>query len=178
MAKKSVAEFLNDLNQDPHYQELMRERKDRRMKTEKMLNEDENPIVLDLKSTGLEVSSVWDLVNEKSSYAKAIPVLLSHLKRDYHPKTKEGIIRALTTREARGIATEEIIEQYDRAPEDTLTNLKWVLANCLTEIADMRSLPKIRELASNNSHLTGKKELQGIIEKYDKASSSIKTRSP
>ncbi|MEO0249525.1 MAG: hypothetical protein ABIN58_08295, partial [candidate division WOR-3 bacterium] len=50
---------------------------------------------------GLEVSSVWDLVNTSEPYPEAIPVLIKLLSQIEEPHMKEGIVRALTVKEAR-----------------------------------------------------------------------------
>jgi HEAT repeat protein len=55
----------------------------------------EAPLVSDLRATGYDISSVWDLVNTSRNYAQAIPLLVSHLARPYPSPIREGIARAL-----------------------------------------------------------------------------------
>jgi hypothetical protein len=43
----------------------------------------ETPVVADLRAAGINVESVWDLVNDKDTYAPALPILLNHLQRSY-----------------------------------------------------------------------------------------------
>lgn len=49
------------------------------------LRQAEQPIVRDLRGAGVNVSSVWDLVNTSEPYPDALPVLLSHLERGGYP---------------------------------------------------------------------------------------------
>lgn len=99
---------------------------------------EEKPIVDELKSIGISVDSVWDLVNNRphqylknnfvGTYEAAYSLLVKHLDYDYHPRIKEGIIRALTEKNAAKIAKDKILEMFY---DETEKNLKWVIANCL-----------------------------------------------
>jgi len=66
------------------------------------------------KQARLNVTSVWDLVNTRAPYPEAIPVLLEWLPRVRHPRIKEGIVRALTVKEARGVAGKLLIDEFKR----------------------------------------------------------------
>jgi hypothetical protein len=65
------------------------------------LREAESPLREALQGVGVNVDSVWDLVNTASPYPAAIPVLLCHLRRAYPGRVREGIARALAVRESR-----------------------------------------------------------------------------
>lgn len=61
----------------------------------------EQPIVVDLQRAGVDVSSVWDLVNTDMAYPGALPVLLEHLELGGYPdRVMEGIARALAVKPA------------------------------------------------------------------------------
>lgn len=102
---------------------------------------EEEPLVNDLKTIGIYVESVWDLVNNRphphlknvfvGQYDIAYPILVKHLDYDYHPRVKEGIIRALTEKNAAKVAKDKILDLFNK---ETDKNLKWVLANCLTTL--------------------------------------------
>lgn len=101
---------------------------------------EEAPLVADLRLAGFDADSAWSLFNRKEpgrlgvpipSYREAIPILLEHLGRGYNCSIKEGIVRALTVREARhaldvivaecrrtedpAVATDEIQRAFDVA---------------------------------------------------------------
>jgi hypothetical protein len=120
-----------------------------------MLRKDEEPIVNDLRKLGLNVDSVWDLVNNKPSlflkqkftgnYSKAYSTLVKHLEFNYHPKTIEGIIRALTEKQAKDIATNKILELFDKESDQ---NLKWVMANALRTLMSLEKRKKYPEIGN------------------------------
>jgi hypothetical protein len=78
---------------------------------------EETPILNDLKSVGIDVGSVWELVNRSDPYPEAIRVLLKHLLLPYEDRTREGIARALAASEPDVInAWPLLLDQYRRAP--------------------------------------------------------------
>jgi len=76
----------------------------------------------DLHAAGVEVSDVWDLVNTRRPYPVAIPVLmdwLEHLDERMDSawegeQLREGLVRALTVREARPTAAPLLVTQMRR----------------------------------------------------------------
>ncbi|HYT77556.1 MAG TPA: hypothetical protein VEL79_22570 [Vicinamibacterales bacterium] len=126
----NAAEFLAQLEADPAYRE-MRERKDALSRElGERIRVSEVPLVQDLRAAGVKVSSVWDLVNTRASYAAAIPVLLAHFERDYIPEVREGIARALAVPEA-SWAWDRLLTWFRREPEGGPRNVKWALACAL-----------------------------------------------
>ncbi|WP_158655997.1 HEAT repeat domain-containing protein [Sphingobacterium sp. HMA12] len=131
--KITAAELQHQLLQNEDYQKWLREKERVRIALEEAYAEDEKPLVEDLRQVGVDVKSVWNLVNTKSSYKSAIPVLLAHLPMQYHLKNKEGIIRALAVKEARGIACSAILEEYHKTPKHDF-NYRWLLGNTMAVI--------------------------------------------
>lgn len=123
--------------------------------------EEEIPLVNELKKIGIEIESVWDLVNNKTKFAKidgnfkddyevAFPVLVKHLDYEYHERIKEGIIRALTEKKARKIALPKLLEMFQSKNNQ---NLKWVLANALKTLMtsqEREKYPEIKIVISKN----------------------------
>jgi hypothetical protein len=144
----SAAELMSRLKSDPDWVRQNEERESKRRSAEEKFRVEEEPILSDLSEVGYRVNSVWDLVNSSSSYPKAIPVLLKHLHRSYHPRIREGIARALAVREARGIAAEEILDELKHVGEEA-PGLRWALANALTVVADAKMAGKIEALAKD-----------------------------
>lgn len=61
----------------------------------------ERPIIDDLRQVGVDVASVWDLVNTATPYPAALPVLVEHLERGGYPdRVMEGLGRALGVKPA------------------------------------------------------------------------------
>jgi hypothetical protein len=76
-----------------------------------VLSRDEQVVVSSLRAGGLRLQSVWDLVSpefagphirgERQHYDHLIPELIEHLRGDYHPVTRQGIVRSLAVPAAR-----------------------------------------------------------------------------
>jgi hypothetical protein len=81
---------------------------------------------------GLNVSSISDLVNMSAAYPQAVPVLLRHLAMARHPVLRDSLARALTVREARGIAGGPILRELKRESD---SEARWAMANALTIVA-------------------------------------------
>ncbi len=118
-------------------------REAKRATAEAQFRVEEEPIIADLALAGFEVGSVWDLVNTNERYPSAIPVLLKHLTKAYHVRIREGIIRALTTPEARGLAAGAILAELHKEED---SELRWALANALTVVADQGNAVAIKVL--------------------------------
>lgn len=128
----------------------------------------------------LDVDSVAVLVNTRESYPEAIPVLLRFLCSEGFDLIKESIVRALTVKEARGIAARPLIEEFKRidvppkqprfegerdrygllirelTPEErrlsSLWHLKWAIGNALSVVADESVTDEIVDLLSDKAH--------------------------
>jgi hypothetical protein len=96
----------------------------------------------ELAKIGINISNIYDLVNTKTKYSKAIPILIDHLQLNYSDKVKEGIIRALTVKEAKGLVVPLLVKEYLQLPIDK-ENLRWVIGNAVnatitkSEVADI-----------------------------------------
>lgn len=153
------------MQQDPEWVRLDTEREAVRRDFESFLADDERPVVDALRAAGSAISSVWDLVNTTESYPSAIPVLLSHLSGAYHLRTKQGITRALTVREARGTAARRIIESL---AIETDGELRWALANALTVVAEADDAAVIRRLSTDPHYADVHERLSVAARKADR----------
>jgi hypothetical protein len=132
---------------------LVRNKLDKISRKIAYLTRDQEPLIKDLKEVGINVESVWDLVNNKplphlnsnftGDYRIAYPVLIKHLDYKYHPRTIEGIIRALTEKGAKTIATEKILEMFYK---ETNKSLKWAMANALKTLMSWKSRQKYPDI--------------------------------
>jgi hypothetical protein len=129
--------------------ELQREERSARLRVE------EQPILADLKEVGLEVRSVWDLVNTSAPYPEAIPILLKHLTRGYSDKIREGIARALAVPDAI-YAWSLLVEEYRSTPagvEDGIElGAKDGLAVALSAVATDKVIEQLAALAKDVSN--------------------------
>lgn len=112
---------------------------------------DDDVVVAELRLCGLSVSSVWDLVNTKEKYREAIPVLVRMLPKVEDLGTKEGIVRALSVKEASPLAEQPLIAEFNSLLRNSSPRAKfvlWAIANALTVVATKASSDKIITLLS------------------------------
>jgi len=152
---KTAADLMAELSADADFVRRSREQAETQQELRSALKADEEILVLDLAKVGVRVGSVWDLVNYKGAYRAAIPVLVNHLRRTHHPRTVEGIARALTVPEARGTATDALIERF-LGVENPESQLKWVLGKAIAETATADTAPRIVPLVTDRRHGKGR----------------------
>ncbi|MDE0547407.1 hypothetical protein [Microbacterium sp. C7(2022)] len=95
----SAIDLIAELQNDPDYQRKVQAAEAERQTRAQLLREAEQPIVADLRAAGVEVNSVWDLVNTSDPYPAALPVLMEHLERGGYPeRVMESLGRALAVK--------------------------------------------------------------------------------
>lgn len=90
-----------------------------------------------------ECSSAYDFVNAGVTPPEAYPVLVAHLDQPHMTNIREGIIRALTHKDAREVAFDSLVRHYHSENDE---NLRWVIANALSQMAnfsELKHLPNI-----------------------------------
>lgn len=92
-------ELMEMLQADPDYVASQIQREKETEETKERFKKEEKPLLDDLRKTGWNVESAWDLVNSSASYPEAIPVLLKHLVLPYADAVREGIARSLAVRD-------------------------------------------------------------------------------
>ncbi len=164
----TARQLLEALKRDPVYMRRKAERERRRALVAADLEMDESSLVAELADVGVAVRSVWDLVNTPGSYPAAIDVLARHLRSEHLPRTREGIARALTVKEARGIAGRSVLEALMRSSRLDESEVRWALANALTVIADQSLLSQIKRLYDSGQYPNEARELRAAIKRASK----------
>jgi hypothetical protein len=153
---KKAAELIAQIAQYPEYQ-AFREKQERELaERAAVYRADEAAMISDLHSLGYQVESVWDFVNNKNRfgflrkfngrYDSAYTILVKHLSIEHHPRVREGIIRALTEKEANEAASEALLREFER---EINPQLRWVLANALRTVlteAQKRKHPEYKKV--------------------------------
>lgn len=144
----SAGELMRHLENDPEWVAKRTAKDSRRIERARALTADEAPIILELASVGITVSSVYDFVGKQPASEVAIPILIRHLSVEHHERIREGLIRGLSRPSARKLAFEPLrnafLEERDPA-------LRWVLANALSSMArlgEVEDLPGIEAFAA------------------------------
>ena len=90
---------MAQLQNDPDYQRKSQAAAAERQSRAQELRRVEQPIVTDLRDVGVDVKSVWDLVNTSEPYPAALPLLVAHLERGGYPdRVMESLGRALAVK--------------------------------------------------------------------------------
>lgn len=118
---------------------------------DKAFRQHEKPLIDEVLETGIRVESVWNFVNTADKYPRAIPILIKHLSRPYHHRVKEGIVRALAVKEAKGIANKAIITEYLKAPKDDF-HYRWTFGNTMRVIVTEDDLDELIEIVLDESN--------------------------
>lgn len=123
-------------------------------RSRKLLEEESQRLVRALRDVGLDVGSVYDLVNTRDPYPEAMPVLLDHLPRVRHPRMTEGIARALGVREAGPPAAETLLRTFEgyQTPTKGEEHAKWAIANALSTVADDSVFAQVAVVLQEPAH--------------------------
>jgi hypothetical protein len=148
----TAAEHMAQLRQNPEWMARHAAHEAARMRREQELQREEENLLYDLRSVGIEVDSVWDFVNTANTYPAAIPILLRHLTLPYGKRTKEGIVRALTVDYAGREVLDELIKQFGEQVDDSANSLKWVLGNAISQVARPADAETVISLAIDPRH--------------------------
>jgi len=104
----------------------------------------------ELKNVGVYIYTVWDLVNTKKPYPQAIDILIDHLNEDYDEGNIEGIVRALSVKEAKGRAA-VLIKKYEETPK-VKDNLRWVIGNAIATVMTLKDVDWIYQTVLDKSN--------------------------
>jgi len=116
----------------------------------------ERGLVDDLAAVEIRVRTVWDLVNDPAPYPSAVPILISWLQRidqlpggDDRERFREGLVRALTVKEARPVAAPLLVHQF-RVVADPM--VRWAIGNALAATADHTVFADVADLVTDRSY--------------------------
>jgi len=154
MAKKretTAAEFMAELHADPDWVARRKAAEAELAARDAEWAKAEAPVVKALHQVGLNVESVWDLVNTAEPYPEALPLLLDHLQRDYPDRVREGIARALAVREAK-FGWRILVDQFRRDPDTEAFGAKGGIGVALAAAADDTVMGEVIDLIRDRRH--------------------------
>jgi hypothetical protein len=99
---------------------------------------DNNRVVEALRFGGCKVTDIYSLINSRADYPAAIPVLIGVLPTVNDLKVREGIVRALSTPQARGAAAKAVVDELKRSLDEgaPVLGVPWAAANALSIVAN------------------------------------------
>ena len=106
----------------------------------------------ELKKQGVLINDIYDLVNSSKSYPAAIPILINFLRANVDDDNlKEGIIRALAVKEAKGKAGEILLQEFFKTPKDKMM-LRWAIGNTMAIVMTENELDKVLEIIQDKEN--------------------------
>jgi hypothetical protein len=148
----TAAEHMALLQKDPEWVAGNAESEARLKQQLEQFRREQAELLAELKGIGVQVASVWDLVNTADKYPAAIPILLRHLAVPYSKRIKEGIVRALTVDYAGPDVLRELIKQFQEQSDHSANSLKWVLGNAISQVATPADAETVIGLAIDPVH--------------------------
>ena len=119
-------------------------------------SEDEERVLNELEKRGLRLNSIWDLVNGPDCPKELIPTLVECLREVRHPSVKEGIVRSLTIRAARGIADDALLHEFRNSDDDLY---RWTVGHALRTVLSPKDYRIIIDLVKERRYGSGRQEL-------------------
>jgi hypothetical protein len=113
------------------------------------IDEDHKLVLNSLREAGVPVSDIYEFVNGTTPH-EAIPVLVQLLPLLDNNAVKEGVIRALGDRSAKGIAASPLLAEL-RKIGATKPLLAWTIANSVAEIVQAGDFDEILAVAHDAS---------------------------
>jgi tRNA(Ile)-lysidine synthase TilS/MesJ len=173
MRKKMTAtELMAKLNTDKNHQENINKKAEQRKIFEEFLRQDEKPLLALLKENGIVIDSVWELVNSNRTYKNVIKLLVDNLEKNYHPRIKAGIARALAIPEAKHIGFDVLLKEYKNTPPDenvedaNKKGYKEGLAVALSSLLGKAELDIVLKLIQDKNHKSSRIFFVDAIAQY------------
>lgn len=117
---------------------------------------DDEKIVHELSKVGVRVKGIYDLVNTKNKYPEAIPVLIDLVQKDFsNINVREGIVRALTVKEAKGLANGTLLKIYTDTPKE-LHFFRWAIGGAFSVILMKDDVPEVLRIVKNRENGTSR----------------------
>lgn len=114
------------------------------------LREETRYLLNEIKENGLEIDSIWDLVNTQQSYPEAIEPLRKHLSGNYHIRNKEGIIRALGVKESGMKEIIALLNEYGKFDDE---NYNFSVALSIHNIMKFYTVSELRKFNEDNDEI-------------------------
>lgn len=125
---KSAKDLMAELEKDPEYLRIRRERDDKVLHRERKYAELARPILEKLHSIGFAPASIEEVASRNSHVPpEVVSILLAHVTPDQDPRLCESIVRALGAARD-GFDGTALAQCYDDTSDESL---RWAIANTI-----------------------------------------------
>jgi|26BtaG_2_1085354.scaffolds.fasta_scaffold30983_1 HEAT repeat protein len=150
---------ISKLNNDEFVEHVIKEHKKRNTKefyeTQRIRKIENEFITMELRNAGFKVSDLFDLINFKQTDFGYVNLLLNLLDSEKvtDPIMKDGIIRAVTVRKAKGIAEVKLLEYYQSLKTEKEKELiGWSVGNWFEYLYSDSYFDQIKEISADKNN--------------------------
>ncbi|WOD42143.1 HEAT repeat domain-containing protein [Hwangdonia lutea] len=150
---------FSSLNNDEFVEYVIKEHKKRNTKefyeTQRIRKKEDEFVTMELRKAGFKVSSLFDLVNFKQTDFGYINLLLNLLDSEKITDSimKDGMVRAITVRKAKGIAENQLLKFYGNLKtEQEKETIGWSIGNWFDHLYSDSYFEPIKEISSNKNN--------------------------
>jgi hypothetical protein len=150
---------FSKLSGDEFVEYIIKEHKNRNTKefyeTQRIRKKEDEFVTMELRKAGFKISSLFDLVNYKQTDFGYIDLLLNlfNSEKITDPIIKDGIIRAITVRKAKGIAENQLLEYYaDLKTEEEKETIGWSIGNWFEHLYSDSYFEPIKAISSDKKN--------------------------
>ncbi len=105
-----------------------------------------------LSAVGVHIDNIYDLVNTSAPYPEAVPILIKLLSEGVgSQREREGIIRALAVKQAKGKANAVLMEEFFKSKNEPMY-YRWAIGSTIYTIVEKNDLKNIMEIVLNKEH--------------------------
>jgi hypothetical protein len=134
---KNAPELTGEIAPDPHFTAQRTHIETERARRVAAIAADERSLREELRAAGVEVGTVYDLVDDRKTPVAGVPVLVRHLQLPHEETTVEGIVRALSYADLREFALEPLKAWFAGRRKRVQ---RFIAANALASMADLDEL--------------------------------------
>jgi HEAT repeat protein len=102
----------------------------------------------DIRSKGVEISSINDLIKMDMSFKDLVPILLKHIQEIDDESDKQFLVRCLGVK-GYTEATEQLITEFHKSENPSY---KWAIGNTLSIIQDRKHVHELIEIVKTKQH--------------------------
>ena len=125
----------------------------------------EAPVIKDLRAHGIDVERLHNLRPTHPQFKSAVPILAEWVAKLEDPSEKEGMVRMLSVRAARGLVGNVLFAEFNKA--DSEKTVKWAIGNALAVVSTENDLPRLLAIAKAKQNGTSRQMVVLGLKRYN-----------
>ncbi len=113
---------------------------------------DNHYIKNELLKVGISINGIYDLVNTRVRYPEAVPLLIDIVDKKFDDiHIQEGVVRALTVKEATGKANATLLSVYNNTSKEK-DLFRWIIGNAFNTIITKNDIEEILQIIQDKTN--------------------------